>query len=69
MMCVLMVSNGSRTLVQKQWTINLIIQPHLHKDILFGMCPLPITSIRFWNPARLTAATEAIMHISCCIVL
>ena len=29
-------SNGSRTLVQKQWTINLIIQPHLHKDILLG---------------------------------
>ena len=29
-------SNSSRTLVQKQWTINLIIQPHLHKDILLG---------------------------------
>ena len=33
-------SNGSRTLVQKQWTINLIIQPHLHKDILLG-CVTP----------------------------
>ena len=29
-------SNGSRTLVQKQWIIKLIIQPHLHKDILLG---------------------------------
>ena len=61
-------SNGSRTLVQKQWTINLIIQPHLHKDILLG-CVTPDYLNRFWNPARLTAATEAIMHISCCIVL
>ena len=33
-------SNGSRTLVQKQWIINLIIQPHLHKDILLG-CVTP----------------------------
>ena len=33
-------SNGSRTLVQKQWIIKLIIQPHLHKDILLG-CVTP----------------------------
>ncbi len=33
-------SNGSRTLVQKQWIINLYHPAHLHKDILLG-CVTP----------------------------
>ena len=40
-----------------------IIQPVI--QIFFWDVSLLIISIGFWNPVRLTAAMEAIMHISC----
>ena len=61
-------SNGSRTLVQKQWTINLIIQPHLHKDILLG-CVTPDYLNKVLESCQAYCCNGGYYAYSCCIVL